>query len=738
MIKNRSVSYENDNNKKEYTSDRHSLKDYYKKNSLEKNNENNDKNDFNIKNSKNIIVREDQKIFKNLMPISMNKIEYSFDLDKKTSNTENIYEIRNPNTENLNKNQTEKYNNIKNHTIVETKLKKIKKPNWNETNKTIKSNNISFEYDNKEPKIQRKNKGKIELNIENFEINITDNNKKYNEELYIEKNSIQFDKNEKEKSNNSNLVLLSGQKNKIKTNYPKKVCDNSTKTKSESPPSTEGKNKNLFLKKNVEQILVKSKKSKKDWNILNNNKKELNISIYEKKQRDNLLKEKKQTNEKKEKEEEKKWDMKKGKENEKNLTSKDFQNNLENNENEEEILFNDDYNIIRQNYMMPVKTNIKQAKQRSDESNSEYDILNNIKIKKNQFSDFNRNLNNRISSYQEVYENININNVCLKIPYENEIEKENDRKENNDYNEFNLNQIKNKINYENNNNTPQNLYLKKKINSHSTIPKEYKKSQNNEKRENFPSTQYIYREIITNIQSEITNENEKENQKNINKLEIDKHNNENNNSEMISPKSRTNYCYREQIIALSPNHSENKEDLLTKAFSYQNFIKNSDINKRNYNIENINNNLKEIMGTVPKDNNNFGNQKENYRPEKSEEIPKIQDEESELPINSNFIQEKRNYKTQKMLKNELKNNNYYQIKGVPNHFITKEKLQNNIKIQKKGKIKEEKMNRKEGDKFFHKLAIINKDHLNNINDFISLCKTNNQFQKIELSKSQEN
>ena len=72
--------------------------------------------------------------------------------------------------------------------------------------------------------------------------------------------------------------------------------------------------------------------------------------------------------------------------------------------------------------------------------------------------------------------------------------------------------------------------------------KEYKKG--NEEKENILSTQYFYREIITNIQSEIINENEKESPKDLNKSEIFKQKNEN-NSENSSPKSLTKYCYRE-------------------------------------------------------------------------------------------------------------------------------------------------------------------------------------------------
>ena len=754
---NHSASYEKDKNKREYISNRHSLKGYYKKNNIEKN-QKNDKNDFKIINAQNIKVKEDQKIFRNLVPITMNKIEYSLNLKNSGSaiktNNKDIYEIRkiNKNNENFN----ERYNNIKNHTIIQTNLKKLKKPNWNQINKEIKQNNIIFEnnnkIDNKEQIIPIKYKEKNELNTEKLEINIIDNKNKYNEELSIEKASIDLEEKEEEKDNNSNLLLSSSQKNKIKTNYPKKICNNIAKPINENQFTFKDKSTNLLMKKNVEKIIIKSNKSNKDRNILNHDKKEVDINIYEKKERDNLLKDKNQQLIKKDTE-----NCLNKKKDKNSINKKVFHKNFKNNENEEEILFNDDYNIIEKNYMRPVKANIKQIKRISHET-------------KRLFDDYNKNINKSINSYEEKDENKNINKISEKTHKGNEIIKRKiDRKENNDYN---LEPMKNKMYFESIHYTSQNLYLKKKINLHSTFLKKHKKSQNNIKKEKAPSIQYIYREIITNIKSEI--ENQKENQKDIKKLELIKKNNnkENNTSEISSPKSRTKYCYREQIITLSPNSSENQENLFTATFSNKNLIKNSDINKKNDCIlkinskislnrtKNKNKNLKEIINKVPKDENNSKIKKEYYNLEKSE-IPNIQGQESELTNNNIYIEDisqksptkiksiqyiynKGNSKKNlpkshfKQLINQQKserNNNYY-IKEIPK--LKKEKLQNNIQVHEKEKIKEENMNRKYEDIFIHNSAIINKDYLNNIKIINSLNKTNNLLQKIELSKSQEN
>ena len=555
---NHSVSYEKEKNKKECVSNRHSLKDYSKKYNLLRNNQNNDSNDIKSINAQNFKVKEDKKTFKNLVPITINKIEYSFDLknsvsDSKVNNSKDIYDIGkiNQNTENLNDNQKEKNNNIKNHTIIQSNLKKIKKPNWNQTNKVIKPNSISFENNNKivnkEQIIPIKNKEKNILNTEKIEINITDNKKNTEGEIFIERNSIESEKKEKEiekeiekekdivKDKHSNLLLSSsqGKEKKIKLNYPQNDWKNIIKPTSESPLSIEGKNKNSLLKKNVEKKLIKRNKSKNDLNIINNKKKEVIKNINNKKEeKKNLFIEEGQPFENKDKKNS--FDIKNKKEKEKILITRDFLKILENNKNEDEILFNDDYNIIEQNYSRPVKANIRQIKEISDKSNSN-----------RQFKDYNKILNNSINSYEKKDDNIYINNISEKIPNKNEFIKEKkERKNNNEYKnkDINLNQIKNKINSENSNKTPQNLYLKKKINSHSTILKEYKKG--NEEKENILSTQYFYREIITNIQSEIINENEKESPKDLNKSEIFKQKNEN-NSENSSPKSLTKYCYRE-------------------------------------------------------------------------------------------------------------------------------------------------------------------------------------------------
>ena len=115
--------------------------------------------------------------------------------------------------------------------------------------------------------------------------------------------------------------------------------------------------------------------------------------------------------------------------------------------------------------------------------------------------------------------------------------------------------------------------------------------------------------------------------------------------------------------------------------------------------------------------------------------------------NENFKQLVNQQKSEKRNNNINILNNENKIKQInqkrmlnndPNLFVGKGKIQNTIQAQKRGKIKEENMNRNQEDIFIHNSDIINKDYLNSINALNSLYKINNKLQKIELSKSQDN
>ena len=57
--------------------------------------------------------------------------------------------------------------------------------------------------------------------MQNFEINIADNGRKFKGEMYIENNNIEIEKQEKDP--NSNLLLSPNQAISLKTEYPRRA-----------------------------------------------------------------------------------------------------------------------------------------------------------------------------------------------------------------------------------------------------------------------------------------------------------------------------------------------------------------------------------------------------------------------------------------------------------------------------------------------------------------------------------
>ena len=222
-----------------------------------------------------------------------NKIEYSCNLqysgsEKKKYTLEEINEMEKrkmiKKTEIIENESGEKnYNNLVNKEIIVKSNKKVKRPSWNKTNQPIIGNNLSYEFEKKAPKIN-------EFDMENFEINITDNGRKFKGEMYIVNNTFQIEKEEKDP--NSNLLLSPNQAILLKADYPRRDWNNTSKLVSGRTFSIEGKPKQVLLERSVEKMSIKGKNQKKDWNISNNERKEVNINLYQKKKRQNLSKEK--------------------------------------------------------------------------------------------------------------------------------------------------------------------------------------------------------------------------------------------------------------------------------------------------------------------------------------------------------------------------------------------------------------------------------------------------------------
>jgi len=459
---------------------------------------------------------QNEKSFQVLVPIPQNKIDYACDMQinnssKKKYSVEEINEIRKrkkiQTTEIINESNYK--SNEKNEFITFNRRTK-KKPNWNLTNKAINENNISYrtnkeiEIDNTLKKKDAQNiKDKNEFNMENFEINISDNGRKFKGEMFIENKSIEFEKQPKDL--NLNLLLSPNQTRSLNADRPRRDWSSITRPTSIRPLSIEGRHKEALLERNVEKLYIKGNKPKNDWNICNNEKKEVNINLYQKKKTQYLSKQKMQPfviigNEKK-------WNFIMQKENETNLTIIGVEKKNDTIENDDEIIINDDYNIIENNHNRHVRTNIQKVTDISDESSSEYNVLNNLKMINAQNNIYKDAIQESYKKSGQKLGRVIINDISKKYPKRVETYHGRDEEEITNYQNINnINNI-NGINY----NNEKILYSKKLINTYQ------KKNVNLTEvfKNNSPSSpqKYFYRE---EIKIELKDYNQQEQQNRIN------------------------------------------------------------------------------------------------------------------------------------------------------------------------------------------------------------------------------
>ena len=653
---NRSVSYGNMRTKKNITNI-YTSEEYNNYNSQRSNNSSYDKKDLKMQNAQNMQILQEENLFQLLVPIPPNRIEYSCNLQfsgneqKKKLTSEEINEIKKrkiiKKTEIINENENKEinYNNVVNKEIIEKNNKKIKRSNWNQTNRHVTDNKLTYLFNKKEKQIPKK-KPKIELDMQNFEINIADNGRKFKGEMYIENNNIEIEKQEKDP--NSNLLLSPNQAISLKAEYPRKDWNNTSKLVNGRPFSIEGKPKQVLLERSVEKMSIKGKNQKKDWNISNNERKEVNINLYTKKKRQNLSKEKVQPFFIKGKD--KNWNYISKKENAENIMIKGVEK-----DNEEEILINDDYNNIGGNrYIQPINAEIRKVNEISEESISEYDVFKNLHLPNRSVNDYRELIADRMKYNEENKQKVIINQVKGYFP--NGIETYRGKKNEVQNLQINVNDVNNV----NNVNQEKNIiwYNQKIIKNQNLV--------NSPKQVNSPENQYIYREVISHEQ--IDNNEIQPSSSNENNVESDmkkeEDNSKDNQTEFNSPKSQTKYSYREEITLLSPfrnsndqveylsnrisiksfNQNENQENL-NEVLSLSNTNQNIQVpqNEKNiiYKIEYINQNQNQIknqqnsnininMNNNPKDNLNFIEKTE-------QQIPKIEDDE--IPISNNYNQE---------------------------------------------------------------------------------------------------
>ena len=799
---NRSTSY-GDIKSKKY---RYSNEEYYKRTNIQKIVQSQDKKKLKMQNAQNMQILQEPELFRILVPILPNEIENScnFQISGKEKNQYSIEEINELKKrkitqkteiieENKNKPKDKYYNNLANKEIIQINTLKVKKPNWNETNKTTK---LSCDFSSKKVK-----KPKKELNKEQFEINIPDNGRKFKGDFYIENNIIEYEKQEKDP--NANLLLSPNHKISFKAEYPRRNWNNITKPISDKPLSIEGKPRQIVLERSVEKIMsIKGKKPKKiinDWNLSNDEKKEVNINLYTKKKKQKLSKERIQPFVIKGKEKNKFFIPKK----ELNIFIKGIEK-----ENPEEVIINDDYNQIPRKYNK-LHANIKKVYEISDESSSEFDILKDLKMCNEQNNEYKQLIINSLNNAGKEKQKVIINEIKGVFP--NGIETyEGKRKVKIEFN----NVLKQNVNVN------ENLYSKKKViinskkNISQTEPRPIpKKDLNINLQENIPETKVIYREIISSEKPEVNNENQ-QNKENMTDYQEDEKDNP--TSDINSQKSQTKYSYREQIISMSPNRNDNQIDIISNNLSYQSFNQigfNENQNDEFFSNSNFSPNSTDKKTNNMQNNenespfkNNMDNGKNYFYIEKNEqEVPRIQDEEPNIMNNYSQQMNERSSKNQKQIQyifkkenqpkskeeklntnnehilrnanfqniskiekfNNNNNNNYnnninsqysnnnynnndnnyiihynnYPEQEQSNIITQKQIIQRTIISQNQNNINNNNININQingtNNISTNNSEIINRDYLNNINKINNLNNINLQQQQIDLSKSQE-
>ena len=203
--------------------------------------------------------------------------------------------------------------------------------------------------------------------------------------MNIEKNKLEFGK--QVKYPDPNLLSTSNEEIMLNADYPKRDWNSIARPISDRLLSKENKKKKVLLERTVEKLSLEGNtKPKNDWNKCNNEKKEVNINLFQKKMKPNLSKERLQPFVIKGKENN--WNNLTTKEKESKLTIRDIEKKKIK-ENEEEVLFNDDYNMIKENHIRPIFANIKKVQEIFDESiSTEIDVLRNIKIYNGQFDQY--------------------------------------------------------------------------------------------------------------------------------------------------------------------------------------------------------------------------------------------------------------------------------------------------------------------------------------------------------------
>ena len=694
---NRSVSYENVKNKNSNKCSSEEYNNYI----LEKSNKTFDGEELRMQNIQNLNIIQDKKLYQIIVPLQENKIDYQCGIEiiRKSPKKYTLEEI-----DEILKNE-KSYNQSESLT---SKKFSLLMNNWNETNEVVNTNKLSLEYIKKEKEsdLDKIMETPKELNIEAFSININDEGRRFKGEMLTENISLEY-KNQNPSQNriknqNFNLSLSKNETILLNADYPRKDWNSITKPIRGKNISFETNHKLVLIGENVERILIKgNEQPKKDWNISNDEKKEVNINLFQSKKNKKLSKQRlkpllikgeEDNNNFIPKENEpkviingfqiknKKIEKNKDKDKDKNIENKLLINNDNNNNNNNKNI------IIKENIKRPIVANIKKVQEISEESiSSEIDVLKNIKKYNKQI-----NINNgsgmdkaKLNDKREL--KVIINDISKKVPKKVETFQGDDYAENKEEQHmqiFKNENIKNNINSEKVTNYGQMQQNEKQINLYS---KKIIINKNNNIQSNTKVITQLEQnqEPVDKVRQYCDKENIKLNSKNGQNL---------NNAKIINNYSDTNQFLKDQTYSkeikykqetienLTPIKSERPEDGIYKInTNYDiNFEMNENIKKENLE-ENIN--KQKIMISNENQNERYNIKPNQLQPDYThfnnieQKIPSIlyDDEDN----NENF----NNYNYNEMI--NVQNQAKPQIQYIYRKDINKKYIKQIIKNQEK-------------------------------------------------------
>ena len=248
-----------------------------------------------------------------------------------------------------------------------------------------------------------------ELDFANFELNLEETGRKFGPLKKVQNKVYNFTgvkkpkqeiKPEKMKFEKNEMLLEKNEKVEYEAEFPKNIDWNENTIPMSGRPFTLEKNQKAPLLANKAGVFtIRQAYKTKDWNKNIKERNEIKINMPTRRIKRQILtkqrvkpvilvaKEKSNWNKVIKKENETKLQIDKSIKKTNFVLSKENEVLIENET--EEILINDDYNIVEENYSRPIRANIRKIEDITEESvSSEYDILKNIHKHESQFNQF--------------------------------------------------------------------------------------------------------------------------------------------------------------------------------------------------------------------------------------------------------------------------------------------------------------------------------------------------------------